>query len=172
MNVTATLLPEEQFSLKQRGTPGMIMYLTKYPWETDYGRYPDDPRAPVVQLHYSCPRCGEFHIEGWTADGGRWDWNGNIEKPTLTSKDTDTFGPCLCGWDGRLEDGVFIEAARTKHIPGKWYAKSEPARGKYRMVLWTNPFYFGVRLFGRFVGFGLSDPLYKTQRSRNVLLWR
>lgn len=55
-------------------------------------------------INFVCP-CGCGAVGGVVFDPGRWTWNGNRERPTVTP----SILQMRCGWHGYLTDGEFRE---------------------------------------------------------------
>ena len=66
------------------------------------------PEGEVAVLRFSCP-CGCGYVVSVPVKPGYsnqvWNWNGSLEKPTLTPSIQKLSG---CRWHGHLTDGVFI----------------------------------------------------------------
>lgn len=71
-------------------------------------QWSEDQSGETAGLHFVCPcGCGKTHAV--TVNKGKkvehaWEWNGDLEKPTLTPSIQ-----CLsaCRWHGYLTNGVF-----------------------------------------------------------------
>lgn len=67
-------------------------------------------RDGVHGMMLICPcGCGEEIAIDFTTDptpGPKWEWNGNVDKPTLTPR---LFKLTGCQWHGTLKDGIFQE---------------------------------------------------------------
>lgn len=67
-------------------------------------------------LLFNCPACGAYHGLPIKPAGRRgWDWNGSVDKPTLSpsvliSGGHGKPGTENCRWHGHLRDGVWVDA--------------------------------------------------------------
>lgn len=64
-------------------------------------------------LVFRCLRCAETHavsIRRGQKIADSWEWNGDMEKPTLSPSININRLPTSCGWHGWLRDGVWIGA--------------------------------------------------------------
>lgn len=93
--------------------PGDFAYYVRYGAEIEYGTTP-----PFVGMIYCCP-CGcdsrgSLPFIQYRGDGHsnpQWDWDGNVEKPTLKPSIAHSVGDGKGGmvehWHGYLTNGEF-----------------------------------------------------------------
>ncbi len=52
-------------------------------------------------LRWHCPGCGHTHMVNKAGDSVRWDWNGDLERPTLRPSVLVVSGHFVPGHDGK-----------------------------------------------------------------------
>lgn len=66
------------------------------------------PYREHAAIVYRCPGCNDERcvpVRPWP-DGASWEWDGNVEAPTLTP--SILHGDCACKWHGYLTAGEFV----------------------------------------------------------------
>lgn len=67
------------------------------------------PLRENAALAYRCPACNDKRcvpVRPWADGSPSWEWDGNIECPTLTP--SILHRDCACKWHGFLTAGVFV----------------------------------------------------------------